>query len=405
MLEATPHFWTTDPPALWPDPPSVFSFSTYHAIESCPRRWALATASYPSLWSGAGYPRRASLGAMQGTVIHQVVESLSRELAQSDCDSVHDASTFDVLRKLGGLSTVINTAIDGLTADLSANPRTAHLTEYYSRALRTKTPEIRSSVQSMLSIPRFELHSREPRNDRHRLTNTALGNGDYVELSLYSALLGWKGRVDLLMLRDDSCEIIDFKSGHASKDHIQQLTIYALLWSQDKRYNPNGRLATKLTLVYPTGAISVPAPTIEQLEEIEKNLIEKTDSARLSAQANPPQAKPSPKQCIVCHVRHLCTRYWEPNYQEQMFLASQEARSSFVDIEGHIQRKHGPNSWWITVSRGCSVQSGLLFTNGKIELKLGRTVRILGAVRAFDDKESFSLSVLSEVFVTSPVSR
>ena len=44
------------PPDTWPEPPREMSVSSLRAIESCPRRWALSTASYPNLWRGIGYP-------------------------------------------------------------------------------------------------------------------------------------------------------------------------------------------------------------------------------------------------------------------------------------------------------------------------------------------------------------
>ena len=42
--------------AILPGPPPLWSFSSLREVGACPRRYALARASYPDLWDGRGLP-------------------------------------------------------------------------------------------------------------------------------------------------------------------------------------------------------------------------------------------------------------------------------------------------------------------------------------------------------------
>src|SRR6185312_12568017 len=88
--------WNTRLPVAWPDPPTELTFSALKEIEACPRRWALASANYPDLWEDYGYPPRVQLQALFGTVVHAVLETVTRELVGAGCSSVHDASAVEV---------------------------------------------------------------------------------------------------------------------------------------------------------------------------------------------------------------------------------------------------------------------------------------------------------------------
>ena len=78
------------PPDTWPEPPRQMSVSSLRAIESCPRRWALSTASYPDLWRGIGYPPRIQRSWLMGSVVHLAIERIVRRLAQANCGSLSD---------------------------------------------------------------------------------------------------------------------------------------------------------------------------------------------------------------------------------------------------------------------------------------------------------------------------
>jgi hypothetical protein len=52
-------------PSTWPQLPRWMSFSALLEIEACPRRWALKSATYPSVWNGRGYPRIPQSAAIE----------------------------------------------------------------------------------------------------------------------------------------------------------------------------------------------------------------------------------------------------------------------------------------------------------------------------------------------------
>lgn len=114
--------------------------STMAEIEACPRRWALSMAAYPELWGERGYPPRVHLKALAGSVVHAVLETVTRELARAGCPSVHDASAVTVLQNMGGLSKVVGQAIDRLVNRLAANPRSNRVRDHFARTLRSQVP-------------------------------------------------------------------------------------------------------------------------------------------------------------------------------------------------------------------------------------------------------------------------
>ena len=98
-----PEIATAEPPSSWPEAPEYISIATLVEIETCPRRWALKRASYPTIWEHRGYPPRLHTGALMGTVVHRTLETIIRELSRANSPSVGDAVTIQVLRKLGRL--------------------------------------------------------------------------------------------------------------------------------------------------------------------------------------------------------------------------------------------------------------------------------------------------------------
>src|SRR5262249_34384015 len=155
------------------------------------------------------------------------------------------------------------------------NPRTASMTDVALRSLRSRIPEMRAEAQILLR--RIRLHGdvgtsgiQSAQKGRSRMP---LGPGVYAELELRVPRIGWRGITDLLILSDDSCEIVDFKIGAPDEEHRFQLRVYALLWSRDSELNPTGRLVDKLTLSYSGGDVRIDPPTSADLDALENELV------------------------------------------------------------------------------------------------------------------------------------
>ena len=56
-----------------------------------------------------------------------------------------------------------------------------------------------------------------------------MANGTYPELEVRARRIGCKGKVDLLVLGNDACEVTDFKTGPADEAHAFQVRVYAAL--------------------------------------------------------------------------------------------------------------------------------------------------------------------------------
>jgi hypothetical protein len=346
------------------------------------------------------------LKALAGTVVHAVLETVTKELIGAGCPSVFDASAVGVLQRLGGLSVIIGKAIDQLAARTATNPRVAKLTDYLARSLRAQAPELRGRVQTMLAHRVLLSKPRTGAGGSPHRVRSPLGHGVYCEIELRVPRLGWKGRADLLTIAADSCEITDFKTGEPSDDHALQLRIYALLWNRDETLNPTARLATQLVLAYPQGDAVVAPPTIEDIAALEAEITTRGAAARNAIAAHPPAAKPDPQQCRFCGVRHLCETYWQPEVQQRMADESKGEVRSFVDVEASIERRHGPKSWDIVFTAGTNPARGLLRTSGDLDFQPGQKLRILDAAQAADDPESaavrcLTIGVLGEVYVVS----
>ena len=115
---------------------------------------------------------------------------------------------------------------------------------------------MRTAVQQLMrSVERIS-----PREQR-RLTATQqpsrLRPGTYPEQVVADDALRFVGVVDLLEVTEHGAEIVDFKSGSPDIAHEEQLLCYSALWKHDRGRNPEGRPATRLRIVYPSGPIEL----------------------------------------------------------------------------------------------------------------------------------------------------
>ena len=186
------------PPATWPEPPREMSVSSLRAIESCPRRWALSTASYPELWQGVGYPPRTQRSWLMGSVVHLAIERIVRRLAQTDCGSLSDPCAPAAIRELGGFTSILRACIEETVARQAENPRLPD-TEELRISLERSMAKMRVDVQSLLRtlplVPRK--HPRGSATEPGR--RGPLGPGTYAELEVRAPELHWRGFVDVLV--------------------------------------------------------------------------------------------------------------------------------------------------------------------------------------------------------------
>lgn len=397
--------WRVLTPTTWPDPPAEMSVSTHADIEECPRRWALGAAEYPDIWSGRGYPPKLQATALAGSVVHLALEIITKQLTGAGVPSLNDPSATQVLRELGGYTRVVEECVEHILKRFSDNPRALPLLEHAQRTLRGQVPMLRARVQSMLArlrlpkgVPPAPIASvvkaaRPP-------TRSPLANGTYPEVEVRAKSIRWKGKIDLLVLGDDACEITEFKTGAADQAHEFQVRVYAILWRLDGELNPAGRLVDRLVLLYDSQDVEVPPPSAQEIDNLGRDLLERRMASEAALAARPPVARPAAETCRYCGVRQLCDAYWAGSAQ----AISKDGR--FGDIELKITGRHGPTSWDGVVVRSRDIPANtpaLLRFQQPDEFRTGTRVRVLDGAISRDPEDDASptivtLSAFSEAY-------
>ena len=225
-------------------------------------------------------------------------------------------------------------------------------------AVQNRLPELREKLQAVLTRLQFD---RASTNHSEQAAHT-LGSSNY-EIELRGSTLGWIGVADYIGLSDQSCEIVDFKSGSPEEEHKLQIVIYALLWVRDQKVNPGRRPATKLTISYETGEVEVPAPSESELARLESEIRQRTEDVQHALSMSPPEARPSIENCRFCDVRHLCVSYWTPRTQRRL-AEEQPSPSEYSDVEAMVVSRQSAKCW-----KGFIVSSQVLASETPIILR------------------------------------
>ena len=399
-----PEIRTTELPLSWPDAPQDISVTALTEIEACPRRWALRCADYPALWERRGYPPRVHTGALLGNVVHLALDTIIGELTRAHCPSVKDTAAIEVMRTLGGYTHVLDNCIERVIDRLRVNPRAQRHLEFFARFVRTRIPHLRTTVQSMLSRTRLETGESRGYGSSSGFRRP-LTTGTYSELEVRAKRIGWKGKVDLLAISPEACEITDFKTGTPSVAHRFQIAVYALLWTLDKERNPRGRSADRLILAYDSGEVEIPVPNSHGLKALEQELVQRRAAARAAVSQSPPKARPAPSHCSSCEVRQLCEEYWTSGVQRKRY--DEDRRTYFGDFEVTITARHGPSSWDARFEFPEDRLQAVVRTTAGDELKIGDRFRLLDGAMLVDEENPYqpavvTLGATSEIFRVSP---
>lgn len=413
MLISSPHNLTTREPDAWPPPPELLSYTSAKQITICPRQWALRHAFYPGLWEEDGYPPAIYMAAVEGSIVHRTLERILGALSGQGCSSVRDPAAIAVLKDLGGFTHVVQVYTEEVLSSYKGNPRVQHAFSAFSRHIHSRQAALRERVQLMLS--QVQLVEQQDSSHSYKIPEATfspspgpLPLGTRSEVRLVASQIGWKGYADLINLTEETCEIIDFKTGAPRDEHAEQLCLYSVLWLHDTQRNPKGRPATKLTLCYQGRTQDVPVPSPEESASLASALKTQVQTVQELVSQDPPEARPSPEVCPHCDVRHLCPRYWTTTVQERI-LQAETNLSNFIDVELRITKKQSPTCYSARVERPCALTRGtpVVFLTGGRPVSLSRhmVVRILGAHRSGGDEGhdatplTLSLTKGSEFFV------
>jgi hypothetical protein len=400
-----PIAWHVVTPSQWPAPPQWMAFYNLLEIEACPRRWALRSADYPSVWAGDGYPPLPALSAIEGIIVHEAIDRIAKALADRGCQSIRDPTAIEAMKEFGGYTSLITELTDNALAKYRQNPRARAILDGLRRKLVSRASELRSRIQRQVS--RLDPGARRVKLTRgpHRTSSGnrfPLTEGAYPEIELRSTELRWHGVVDLLTIAPTS-EIRDFKTGIAKEQDQAQVRIYALLWARDNELNPSSRLVDTLVLSYNDRQLELAAPNTTELTSLEAELKTRTTKALAALSSDSPKANPAAENCPYCPVRHLCDPYW--NWLTSSEYTQVDPKSPFGDIEITIARRHGSTSWDATAGTGPDLQPVLLRTaNLSFALRPGQRIRVLNAHMTKPQRQDPDGELLPSVVTTGDAS-
>jgi len=331
------------------------------------------------------------------------LEIIMKQLTRAAVPSLSDPSAPQVLRALGGYTRIVEDCVERTLKRYVDNPRAGVLIEHAQRTLRGQVPALRARVQSMLSrlrLPKGAPAAPATSKSSGSPPRLPLANGTYSEVELRAKSIGWKGKVDLLILGDKACEITDFKTGATDEAHKFQVRAYAVMWRLDNELNPSGRAVDRLVLAYESQDVDVATPSATEIDGLGRELLERRQAAETALVARPPSAHPNAETCRHCGVRQLCDAYWASATQ----VISDDGR--FGDIELKITGRHGPTSWDAVIVRTRDLPAktaALLRLQQPDEFKTGMRVRVLDGAFARDPEDAtaptiVTLSALSEAY-------
>lgn len=389
-----------DVDGVWPEAPQAWSYTSLRDAEECPRRWSLARANYPAVWSHGGYPPRPSLPSLIGDVMHRMLELILRGLYDHSCESLADPCAVAVLRDLGGYTALATRVIHERLAPFEHNPRIGPRLAALRSAMLAHVPDIRQRVQSVVARTHLKAPVRKGLAEDRSRQARGLAEGSHPEVELRVPNLRFVGRADLITIEAGSCSITDYKTGAPDSHHIDQVRTYALLWMSDAAVNPDGIPVKQLVLSYPSSAESVDPPSESDLAALAQQLSSRVSHVENELQVKPPPAHPAPAICRFCAVRHLCDEYWSGPVARTPFVSDIAPDSDFVDCEAVVVGQNGPRSWVVKVPWNETLT--LLRTPTESPgFSQGDAIRLLDVARTADDDTGrliLTMTATSEVY-------
>ena len=351
----------------------------------------LSRATYPDIWSGWGYPPRPTLATLVGEVVHGILEVLLDSFREHGCTSLSDPKTVQVLKNLGGYTKLVEHRIESELTPLADNPRVCDRVGPLETALRVKVPEIRQRIQAVIARTNFQPPS-EAAGEGSPAGRWPLSLGSHPEVELRAPDLRLAGRADLVTVKEDGCEITDYKTGTPDPHHADQLRLYSLLWSRDTDLNPQKLPVRRLIVSYPTHDVDIDPLTTTQLDALAEDTTELIHKAEVALRERPPPARPEVTICSLCAVRQLCPEYWTDLDHE---LSNVEVGSWF-DFEGAVTSQNGARSWLVNTGTG-PPQLLLRTSSEAVPFQVGDQVRLLNLHRDADPESTQPIGTMTNV--------
>lgn len=387
-------FYKIKEPKKWATVPETFSYSSLNAIKRCPLQWQLAHSKYGD--DEQLFPFRPSPSAVEGDIVHTVLEKLFRALSLEGLPKLGSQDFRECIQHVNAKKTV-----EGLVKKhekrIAAHPRgngfrlrltSQQLTNKIIRIFRQQYPQ---EVENGLDLPSTrklvcqDIEPEETLDPRFLLNKYGL----LSEYKLKHPNIPLVGILDFVCLDSEQTVIVDFKTGKQDEDHLRQLLYYALLW-----WRVSGQVPNRIEVRYPATVTSF-IPQKQDLEDVEEELKQEVESVVLSLSEKP--TKPSfGSHCSFCDVRQSCDTYWRR--REKAPLKSVNANTA-VDLEVVVSGNASDYGFDATIPGGekiCIVfEPGTCCIHGSFVS--GERLRILSGLQKHETGE-IELKPWSEVF-------
>lgn len=372
-------FYTITEPAEWANAPSVFSYSALQSIKKCPLQWQLLHSKYGI--ESRRFPVRPSPAAVEGDIVHSVLEKLFRILSLKGLPALGSPGFSDCVTQLN-IKKEVSSRISLHEKTISEHPRGSgfrlrsspqQLTNKIIKFFRQQYTELSTNTEHLLPVVVGEVT--DPGLARYGTCNPGIllkKVGILSEFKVAHPTLPFIGIIDFIFQEEGQPVIVDFKTGKQDKDHLRQVMTYAILWKSQ-----TGNMPKRVEVRYPHVVDSFSIDD-GKLTEAEDQLSTDIDSALMALSVKPAKALVG-EQCGFCDVRQFCDTFWK---QKGSAVKLDQKITEFVDVE--IMVVGSPANYGF---EGKTTQNEeLVFTFSRntpklhLNLKGGQNLRVLNAL-------------------------
>jgi len=354
-------------------------------------QWQLAHATYGER---QGYPARTSTAAVEGQIVHEVLESLFKKAAYVGLPEVGTPefrAVISAVRPYDAVKERIKKHEDSLRAhphgaQVRLKTPAQQIVNRVARLFRSEYPKAMASWGK--SQPLGATLRSQGTTEETSPQDLLAAVGAISEYELRHPRLPFAGIIDLVLQTEQGAVVVDFKTGMRNEEHKKQILYYGVLW-----WRNTGEVPARLEVRYMDG-VDVLEITEEDLSSCELEMGERISSVGDLLEKIPAEARIH-KSCGYCDVRQFCDEYWS----DGSAILSLETSRPFVDVEFVVTSVPTSNGFEGRTSGGSVIpvthEAGLEKVHGPFEQ--GELVRILGGYVS-SGGDSVELKIRTEVF-------
>ena len=371
----------------------IWSASTLNEVEECPKRFALRRASFPEIWSRAGFPNRISAAQVKGIVVHEVVSMIMNYVQNSS--ELAETSVMSFLKERGGYLELLKSILDKELLSANSNPRAELMVESIKREILSDLSELRGQVQYFVkeSINKLPAASSRVENEEiNEMASTTFQippiNSEY---KIVDSEFPIEGYLDLLLTNEVIDHIIDYKTSKTIHDEYwDQLSLYAWLWYRSAKNLRKGDC--RIEVISGANLSDSRIIKIEDLPTIQMNVLDRIENAEQSITGEV-AAKPSIDSCKFCAVKVLCNPYWNMN-------ENQSTEAKWSDMRIRTIGSLGGNAWSVSLLSDDTPAMLIVGDRDDGSIEIGQELRLLNAYKNEDEETGvvIRLSQNSEIF-------